>query len=344
MVPKTNTNSQLITIERHILDNERKLPEATGDLTNLLYDIALAGKIITNHTNKAGLAEVLGKTGQTNVQGEEVQRLDEIANQILFRLNDHTGRLAVMVSEEAPDILPIPKKYKTGRYVLSFDPLDGSSNIDYNVSIGTIFAIHKRLNENDTGPGTVEDCLQKGRNIVAAGYILYGSSTMMVYSAGAGVNGFTLDPQIGEFLLSHPNIQIPQKPKYFSANLGYKKKWSPGAQKFSEWLQGEEGGPQNLSLRYIGSMVADFHRTLLSGGIFYYPIDTTNPDKPRGKLRLIYELNPLAFLIEQAGGAASDGATPILDLKPAHLHERAPVFMGNKELVQQAEKYLAQYG
>jgi len=335
MVPTQNSDKKLTTIERHILKNERKLPQATGDLTNLLYDIALAGKLITSHTNKAGLAEILGDTGRTNVQGEVVQRLDEVANQIIFRLTDHTGRLAVMVSEENPDILPIPKKHKIGRYVLSFDPLDGSSNIDYNVSIGTIFAIHKRLDENDTSPGKVEDCLQKGRDIVAAGYILYGSSTMMVYSVGGSVNGFTLDPQIGEFLLSHPNIQIPKTPKYFSANLGYKKRWGPAAKKFTRWLQGEDGGP-DLSLRYIGSMVADFHRTLLSGGVFYYPIDRTNPQRPRGKLRLIYELNPLAFLMERAGGSASDGRQPILDLKPTDQHERAPVFMGNKELVRQA--------
>ncbi len=332
---------QLVTIERHILERQMMHPDATGDLTRVLQDVALAGKLIASHTTQAGLAEVLGTTNEINVQGEEVQKLDEISNDILFRLNDHTGRLAAMVSEEASDILHIPEKYPTGKYVLSFDPLDGSSNIDYNVSVGTIFAIHRRKTE--AGPGTLEDCLQKGRDIVAAGYILYGSSTMFVYSAGNGVNGFTLDPAIGEFILSHPNIRIPAKPKYFSANLGYQRNWSPGVRRFTEWVQGEDGGPV-LGLRYIGSMVADFHRTLFSGGIFYYPVNINDKNRPNGKLRLLYEVNPLSYLMEQAGGAASDGHQSPLDIQPEHLHHRTPFFVGNRELVSQAEKFIEQYG
>jgi len=331
---------QLTTIERHILDNQSRYPDAVGDLTGLLYDIALAGKLIASHTTQAGLGEILGATNHTNVHGETVQKLDEVANQIIYRLNDHTGRLAVMMSEESPDIMPIPDRYPTGKYVLSFDPLDGSSNIDYNVSVGTIFAIHRRISTGDRG--TAEDCLQKGRDIVAAGYILYGSSTMLVYAAGNSVNGFTLDPQIGEFLLSHPNLRIPAKPKYFSANLGNQRTWSRGVRKFTEWLQGEDGGP-GLGLRYIGSMVADFHRTLLSGGIFYYPVNTQDPKRPHGKLRLLYEVNPLAFLMERAGGYASDGRQPVLDIQPTDLHHRTPIFIGNKELVQQAEKFIREY-
>ncbi len=332
---------QLVTIERHILERQMMHPDATGDLTRVLQDVALAGKLIASHTTQAGLAEVLGTTNEINVQGEEVQKLDEISNDILFRLNDHTGRLAAMVSEEASDILHIPEKYPTGKYVLSFDPLDGSSNIDYNVSVGTIFAIHRRKTE--AGPGTLEDCLQKGRDIVAAGYILYGSSTMFVYSAGNGVNGFTLDPAIGEFILSHPNIRIPTKPKYFSANLGYQRNWSDGVRRFTEWVQGEDGGPV-LGLRYIGSMVADFHRTLFSGGIFYYPVNINDKNRPNGKLRLLYEVNPLSYLMEQAGGAASDGRQSPLDIQPEHLHHRTPFFVGNRELVSQAEKFIEQYG
>ncbi len=328
---------QLVTIERHIMERQKLHPDATGDLTRILQDIALAGKLIANHTTQAGLAEVLGTTNEINVQGEVVQKLDDISDKILFRLNDHTGRLAAMVSEEAEDILHIPEQYPIGKYVLSYDPLDGSSNIDYNVSVGTIFAIHHRKSES--GRGTMEDCLQKGRDIVAAGYILYGSSTMFVYSAGHEVNGFTLDPQIGEFILSHPNMQIPAKPKYFSANLGYQRNWSESMRRYTEWLQGEEGGPK-LGLRYIGSMVADFHRTLLSGGIFYYPVNINDKERPNGKLRLLYEVNPLSFLMEHAGGAASDGHQSPLDIEPTGLHHRTPFFVGNKELVAQAEKFI----
>lgn len=330
---------KLVTIERFILDQQSDHPDATGTLTNLLYDMALAAKIIASKTTRAGLAEVLGSAGEENVQGEEVQKLDVFAQRTIYRLNDHTGRLAVMASEEEEDVIPIPARFETGKYVLLYDPLDGSSNIDVNVSVGTIFAIHRRKTES--GPGTLEDCLQPGRNLIAAGYILYGSSTMMVYATvGGGVHGFTLDPAIGEFLLSHPNLRFPEKPKYYSVNQGYQPYWSAGVKAYTEWLQCDTPEKKGLSLRYIGSLVADFHRNLLTGGVFYYPADTKDPKKPGGKLRLNYEAAPLAFLAEQAGGYASDGVQPILDIQPTKLHERVPLFIGNRMLVEKAEEMI----
>lgn len=330
--------ARIVTIERHILERQRDFPDASGILTQLLYDIAIAGKLIASHTTRAGLADILGQTGSINVQGEEVQKLDVYAHRTMFQLNDHTGRLAVMGSEEEDDIIHIPEKYPTGKYVLLFDPLDGSSNIDVNVSVGTIFAIFQRKTES--GPGTLEDCLQPGSAVVAAGYIVYGASTMLVYTTGQGVHGFTLDPSIGEFLLSHPNIRLPQTPKYFSANQGYHKRWSEGVQRYTRWLQGEDGGPSGLSLRYIGSMVADIHRNLLRGGVFYYPADAKAPN---GKLRMLYEAIPIGFLIEQAGGYASNGRQPICQIQPTELHQRTPVFIGNRDLVEKAEEFIAKY-
>jgi fructose-1,6-bisphosphatase I len=242
-----------------------------------------------------------------------------------------------MASEEVEEIIPIPERFPTGKYVLIYDPLDGSSNIDFNVSVGTIFAIHRRRSPDGTR-GTLEDCLQVGRNLVAAGYVIYGSSTMLVYSTGQGVHGFTYDPGIGEFLLSHPQIQMPAKPKYYSVNQGYERYWSPGVQAFTRWLQGENETGKELSLRYIGSLVADFHRNLLTGGIFYYPADLKDPKQPAGKLRLLYEAAPLAFLVAQAGGYASDGSRAILDIQPASLHQRVPLYIGDRRLVEKAEE------
>lgn len=335
-------SNRIVTIERHILEGQMVHPGATGVLTNLLYDLALAGKFIASNTARAGLVEILGSTEDFNVQDEQVMKLDRLADQTIIRFNDHTGRLAAMASEEHPDIIPIPEKYPTGKYVLLFDPLDGSSNIDYNTAIGTIFSIYRRQSEE--GPGTLEDCLQPGRNVVVAGYLLYSVSTMLVYTAGAGVHGFTLDPSVGEFLLTHPNIHIPQPPKYYSVNQGYERHWGEGVRRFTRFLQGLEGESPSLSLRYIGSLVADFHRTLLSGGIFYYPADTKNPKVTSGKLRLLYEAAPLAFIAEQAGGYASDGKQNILDIKPTSLHQRTPLFIGSRELVEKAEEYLRRYG
>ncbi len=341
MFSQSLSHERITTIERHILEEQRSHPEATGVLTSLLYDIALAGKVISSKTNRAGLAEILGRAGTTNIQGEDVMKLDQFADRTIFNLTNHTGRLAVMASEEHPDIVPIPDKYPTGKYVLLFDPLDGSSNIDYNVSIGTIFSIFRR--RTPEGPGTLEDCLQKGRDLVAAGYMLYGSSTMLVYTTGMGVHGFTLDTTVGEFLLSHPNIRFPARPKYYSANQGYEKYWSEGVQRFTHSLQGADGQSKGLSLRYIGSLVADFHRNLLAGGVFYYPADTQEPYIPHGKLRMLYEAIPLSFIAEQAGGCGSDGHQNILELQPETLHERVPLFVGNRELVEKAEEFIREY-
>ncbi len=333
--------SMIITIERHILQEQQIHPEATGVLTSILYDLALAGKFIASQTTRAGLSEILGATGEINIQGESVMKLDQIADQTIYRLNDHTGRIAVMASEEHEDLLPIPAGFPVGKYVLLFDPLDGSSNIDYNASIGTIFGIYRRLSSD--GPGTLDDCLQPGHALVVAGYMIYGSSTMLVYSSGSGVHGFTLDPMIGEFLLTHPNICIPEKPKYYSVNQGNEKYWSRGVIQYTRWLQGIEGDGKPLSHRYIGSLVGDFHRTLLSGGVFYYPADTHDPAKPQGKLRVVYESSPLAFIAHHAGGYASDGVQNILDIKPTSLHQRTPLFIGDRNLVKKAEEFIDKF-
>jgi fructose-1,6-bisphosphatase I len=332
---------RIMTIERHILEEQRSHPQATGVLTNLLYDIALAGKVIASKTTRAGLAEILGRTDDVNIQDEQVMKLDRFADMTIYRLNDHTGRLAAMASEEQAEHLPIPEKYPTGKYVLLYDPLDGSSNVDYNVTIGTIFGIYHRISEE--GPGTMEDLLQPGKNLVASGYLCYGSSTMLVYTTGNGVHGFTLDPTVGEFLLSHPYIRMPATPKYFSVNLGYQIYWSKGVQRYTGYLQGEEGGVKGLSLRYVGTLVSDFHRNLLAGGIFYYPADIKDPKRPTGKLRLLYEAAPLAWIAEQAGGYASDGRQRILDIQPKSLHQRTPLFIGNRDLVEKAEELIRQH-
>jgi fructose-1,6-bisphosphatase I len=341
MAKETNQPGQIVTIERHILEEQSSFPEATGTLTNLLYDIALAGKIIASKTNRAGLAEILGRTGSTNIQGEQVQKLDQFADATLFNMNDHTGRVAVMASEEHEEILPIPEKYPAGKYVLLFDPLDGSSNIDYNICLGTIFCIFHKVT---VGRGSLQDCLQKGRQVVAAGYLLYGTSTMLVYSTGRGVNGFTLDPSVGEFLLSHPNIRIPEPPQYYSLNQGNQRYWSKGMRAYTDWLQGQDADSPSLSARYVGSLVADFHRNLLAGGLFAYPADSRDPKKPHGKLRLMYEAIPLAFLAEQAGGKGSDGSQNILNIAPQGLHERTPLFVGSRGLVERGEEFMREEG
>ncbi|MBU0702454.1 MAG: class 1 fructose-bisphosphatase [Chloroflexi bacterium] len=331
---------KIITIERHIVEQQQAHPEATGVLSSLLYDMALVAKIIARETTRAGLVEILGLAGKVNVQGEEQMKLDVFANEAMIRMNSFTGRLAVMASEETKGIIPVPEEYEAGKYVAVFDPLDGSSNIDVNISIGTIFGIYPRVSAK--GPGTLADCLQKGRQLAAAGYVIYGASTMMVYTTGNGVHGFTLERSLGEFLLSHPNIHIPAKPQYYSANHGHEQDWSPGVKHFTRWLQGldQEAPRKPLSSRYIGSLVADFHRNLLKGGIFYYPADAK---RPNGKLRLLYEAIPLAFIVEHAGGRASDGRRNILDIQPESLHQRTPLFVGNRELVEQAEKFMSRY-
>jgi fructose-1,6-bisphosphatase I len=327
----------LITIERHILMQQEQYPGATGRFTSLLYDIALAAKLIARETTRAGIANVLGATSSENVHGETQQKLDVYADQVIFSMNDHTGRVCVMASEEHDDLLHIPDRFSPGNYVLIYDPLDGSSNIDVNASIGTIFAIHRKITPGD-GRGTEADVLQPGTRLVAAAYVIYGSSTMLVYSTGKGVHGFTLDPSVGEFLLSHPNITIPSPGKYYSVNHGNQKYWMTGTRRFVEWLQALENDEHPpLAQRYIGSMIADFHRNLLRGGIFLYPGDRRNP---AGKLRLTYEAQPLAFIASQAGGYASDGLGDILEIQPRNLHQRVPVFIGSRDLVEKAEWFL----
>ena len=323
--------SKIKTVQQHILDEERLYPGATGDFTALLTSLTLAAKIISREVNQAGLVRILGETGEINVHGEAVQKLDEFAQQTIYRAMGHSGHLCVMASEESEGIIPIPDGGKRGRYVLMFDPLDGSSNIDVNASIGTIFSIHRKIT---TGiDGALEDCLQVGTEQLAAGYFIYGSSTMMVYTTGHGVNGFTLDPSLGEFLLSHENIKIPKRGKIYSINEGNFTKWDAGTRRYIDYLKQdkkEKGLP--YSLRYIGSLVADFHRNLLKGGIFLYP-------GPKGKLRLLYEAAPLAMVAEQAGGAASTGDVRIMDIQPTSLHQKVPLIIGSREDVAEYETY-----
>ncbi len=316
--------TQVTTLERYILDQERIHPEATGELTNLLYDVALAAKLIAAQIRRAGLVNILGTAGATNVQGEEQQKLDVWANETMKNALNRTGRICAMASEEDEELIPVPDDVVPGKYVVLFDPLDGSSNIDVNAAVGTIFSIYKRLSSD--GHGTLADLLQPGHQQVAAGYVIYGSSVMMVYSAGHGVHGFTLDPTIGEFLLSNPMMQMPRTAHYYSVNESNFQRWSKGVQAAVRGFKGED--PERMrpkNSRYIGSLVADFHRNLIKGGIFLYPADTKNP---RGKLRLLYECAPMAFLAEAAGGAATDGRNRILDLVPGALHERVPLVVG----------------
>jgi len=335
-------NRKGISIQRHIVEQERQYPQATGSLTGLLMDLTYAAKVISREVNKAGLVDILGLTGDKNIHGEEVKKLDEYANDKLIQAMDHGGHLCVMASEENDEIIPIPDKYPKGKYVLLFDPLDGSSNIDANVSIGTIFSIYRRKTED--GDGKQEDCLQKGRDQVAAGYIIYGSSTVLVYTTGQSVNGFTLDPSVGEFLLSHENIKIPTKGKIYSANEGNAKFWDEGTKKYISYLKEKDSATgRPYSLRYIGSLVADFHRNLLYGGIFLYPADYKDPKKPKGKLRLLYEASPLAFIVEQAGGMATTGKENIMDIEPTELHQKVPLIIGSKEDVLTYQKFVADY-
>jgi fructose-1,6-bisphosphatase I len=330
-----HTSTSVVTIERFIIEEERHHPEATGELSGVLYDLALAAKMIANRVRSAGLADVLGSADTENVQGEVQQKLDVMANEIIIKAMDHGGRLCAMASEEEPGIIQIPEHFKCGKYCLLFDPLDGSSNIDVNVPVGTIFSVVRKITRGRHGE--LEDMLQPGRRQVAAGYVIYGSSTMMVYTTGQGVHGFTLDPSIGEFLLSHPNIRIPDGGRYLSVNDSYEQLWDDHVRSLMRQYKGLDGNRKPLSSRYVGSLVADFHRNLLGGGIFAYP---PNRKSPRGKLRLLYEANPLAFIVEQAGGAAIDGRQRILDVQPTELHQRTSLFIGSKADVLLAQRVL----
>jgi fructose-1,6-bisphosphatase I len=332
----------LTTVQRHILEQERAHKQATGDLTGLLWDLTIAAKIISYQVNRGGLADIFGETGEQNVTGDLVRRLDRIAEDTIYRAMDHGGHLCVMVSEESPDVIPIPKKYPKGKYLLLYDPLDGSSNIEANVSIGTIFSVHRRI--SSAGDGTLEDCLRKGSEQVAAGYFLYGSSTMIVYTTGQGVYGFTLDPTIGEFMLTHDHIVTPPKGKYYSINEGNVAGWDEPTRKYIEYVKAKDpatGRP--YSLRYIGSLVADFHRTLLYGGVFLYPTDYSKPEKPKAKLRLLYEVSPMSYIMEQAGGAAISGSRRALDIQATSLHDRVPIVLESKQDVETYEKFCADF-
>jgi fructose-1,6-bisphosphatase I len=286
---------------------------------------------------RAGLIDILGAAGSDNVQGEHQQKLDVIANEIIIKAMDHGGRLCAMASEEETGIIAIPPEFKCGKYVLLFDPLDGSSNIDVNVPVGTIFSVLRRVSPG-TGQGSVEDMLQPGLRQVAAGYVIYGSSTMMVYTTGHGAHGFTLDPSIGEFLLSHPDIRTPERGVYLSVNDAYEQYWSEPVRALMRRYRGLDLQREAMNVRYVGSLVADFHRNLLGGGIFVYPANKKNPS---GKLRLLYEANPLAFIVEQAGGAAIDGRHRLLDVQPTELHQRTPLYIGSRADVEIASKLLA---
>ena len=329
-------SNSVMTLNRHIIEQERLYPHATGAFTALLTDIALAAKIISYHVNKAGLVDVLGAAGTKNVFGEEQAKLDVFANDIMIRSLAYGGKLCAMASEESGGLIPIPEDYPTGKYVCLFDPLDGSSNIDVNVSIGTIFSIYRRVSPGD-GPGKIEDLMQPGYSQVCAGYVIYGSSTMLVYTTGTGVYGFTLDPSYGEFVLSHEKIKIPSKGKIYSINESYYDYWDEGVRNYVRWAKNSktDGGPMNS--RYIGSLVADFHRNLLKGGVFLYPASSK---APRGKLRLMYEANPMAFIVEQAGGKASDGYRRIMDIQPEDINQRTPLIIGSREDVEIAEAFI----
>lgn len=330
-------NRQILTLDEFTIQQYRKIPNATGELSNLLRDIGLAGKRINVEVNKAGLVDILGDAGITNVQGEDVKKLDVFSNNQMVGVLQHGISCAGIGSEEMDDVVIFDDEISNNsKYVVMFDPLDGSSNIDTNASIGTIFGIFRRVTTPGK-PATEADFLQAGVKQVAAGYIIYGSSTMLVYATRRGVNGFTLDPSIGEFCLSHPDIKIPETGKIYSVNHGNFFQYEPPVKKYIDLCQNKNksnGGP--YTQRYIGSMVADMHRSLIKGGIFMYPGTT---DKPGGKLRLMYECNPFAFIVEVAGGMATNGKQRILDIVPTSLHERTPVFIGSKNMVQECLSY-----
>lgn len=331
-----HTDTSVVTIERFIVEQERLYPAATGALSGIMYDLALASKMIANKVRLAGLVDILGEEGSENVHGEAQQKLDVIANDIIIKALDHGGRLCAMASEEEAEIVPIPARFRRGKYLLLFDPLDGSSNIDVNVPVGTIFSVLQKVTPGVDG--TLADLLQAGSQQVLAGYVIYGASTMLVYTTGQGVHGFTLDPSIGEFLLSHRNMRIPEHGRYLSVNDSYESGWTDKVRALIRRFRGLDGKREAMSVRYVGSLVADFHRNLLGGGIFAYPANTKSP---KGKLRLLYECNPLAFIVEQAGGSATDGRRRILDVEPTALHERSPFFVGSRADVAIATEMLA---
>jgi fructose-1,6-bisphosphatase I len=336
----SNGSGSLKTLEQFIIERQGEVPGSTGQFSRLLRDIALAAKIVDRDVRKAGLVDIFGEAGTDNVTGDHQKKLDVLAHQEFVRALRRGGECCLIGSEEHAEAIPISTGTESGRYIVLMDPLDGSSNVDVNVSIGTIFSIY-RLPEGVTEPRP-EHALQPGRDQVAAGYVVYGSSTVLVYTTGKGVNGFTLDPSIGEFILSHPNIQTPPAGKIYSINEGNYRSWGEGTKQYIKWLQEEDPDTNRpYTARYIGSFVADFHRNLVKGGIYIYP---GNNRDPRGKLRLMYEANPMAMIVEQAGGRASTGQHRILDIEPEALHQRTPVFIGSVDMVDRAEAFIAELG
>jgi fructose-1,6-bisphosphatase I len=328
--------NRIITLDEFIIRRQMDFPYASGELTGLLRDIGVAAKIVNREVNKAGLLNILGVADAENISGDTVQKLDLYANEKFIECLNNSGECCGIASEENEDFIPIPEVAgKTSKYVVVFDPLDGSSNIDVNVSVGTIFGIYRRVSDS-SGPCTLEDFLQKGTELVAAGYVLYGTSTLLVYTTGRGVNGFTLDPSIGEFCLSHRDIQIPKRGGDYSVNQGYYLKFDVEMRRYIDHCS-----DMNLKLRYIGSMVSDIHRILLQGGIFLYP----NTRKyPQGKLRIVYECNPLSFIVEQAGGKAiTCQLQRILDMEVKHLHQRVTIAIGSPEMVDEMKEFVERY-
>ncbi len=324
-----------ITLTRHIIQSQAAHPGATGEFSALMSQIGLVGKMIANDLRRAGLINILGTTGNTNVQGETVKKLDEISNEAFLKVFQYSGLVCALASEEMEKPVQLPENWPHGKYMLLFDPLDGSSNTDVNMPLGTIVSI---LKHEGKGMPSEPELIRKGTQQVAAGYLMYGSSTMLVFTAGHGVHGFTLDPGIGEYYLSHENIQIPAKGQVYATNEGNAQKWPDGTRKFLDYLKAKDkqtGRP--YSARYSGCLVADVHRVLLGGGIYLYPAEV---DKPEGKLRLLYEANPLAMVVEQAGGKASTGTMRIMDVEPKSLHQRVPLLIGSKEDVALAEGFI----
>jgi fructose-1,6-bisphosphatase I len=332
--------SGIKTLGQFIIEKQLDFPYAKGELSRLLRDIGIASKIVNREVNKAGLVDILGDAGTTNIQGEGQKKLDVYANEQFISALTSGGECCIVATEEEDEFVPIDSPVsKNAKYIVCIDPLDGSSNIDCNVAVGTIFSIYRR--KSVEGMATLADVLQKGTEQVAAGYVIYGSSTMLVYTTGKGVNGFTLDPSIGEFCLSHPNMKIPEDGIIYSINEGNYVHFPDGVKKYLKYAQVEDLATKRpYTSRYIGSMVADIHRNLIKGGIYIYP---TTAASPNGKLRLLYECNPMAFIIEQAGGVASDGLNRILDIVPTELHQRTSIFIGSAKMVKMAEALMAEY-
>ncbi len=330
--------NKLITLEEFIIERQHEFPYATGELSRLLSSIALASKVVNREVNKAGLADITGAVGEENVQGEEQQKLDVYADDVFRIALEAQGEVCGIASEEQEDFVQFNSEVSSdSKYVVMIDPLDGSSNIDVNVSIGTIFSIYRRISSVDE-PVQMKDFLQKGDKQVAAGYVVYGSSTMLVYTTGRGVNGFTLDPSIGSYYLSHRDIHIPETSKIYSVNQGNFHTFPQGVKDYISWCQETDAVTNRpYTARYIGSLVADFHRNMLKGGIYMYP---STEKAPKGKLRLLYECNPLAYLAEQAGGVATDGKQRIMEVDPTELHQRVPFFIGSKAMLEEAMSHL----